>query len=109
MAAVPVERIAFRLARMGMPERVAWACERPDGGRGFGFTGGHVHWNYAHDDLRKLLLNALCWIAKVEVPPGGVQTETPTAEEMEANLAGDRPQNWTRERTRQMIEQLNKN
>ena len=27
-------------ARMGMPEHVAWAYERPGGGRSFGFTGG---------------------------------------------------------------------
>src|SRR6185369_9360552 len=25
------------------PQHVAWAVQRPDGGRGFGFTGGHFH------------------------------------------------------------------
>ena len=63
----------------------------PDGGRGFGFTGGHTHWVYAQNDFRKLILNAICWIAGVEVPPDGVATKTPTAEQMEANLQGDRP------------------
>jgi hypothetical protein len=35
-------------ARRGMPEHVAWARVRSDGGRGFGFTGGHSHWNWAN-------------------------------------------------------------
>ena len=93
--------------RMGMPEHVAWAYERPDGSRGFGCSGGHTHWVYAQNDLRKLMLNAVCWIAKIEVPAGGVPTPTPTVEEMEANLQGDRPQNWNADRTRQMIQKLN--
>ncbi|TXH01385.1 MAG: hypothetical protein E6R05_05725, partial [Candidatus Moraniibacteriota bacterium] len=29
----------------GIPQHTAWAFERPDGGRSFGFTGGHFHWN----------------------------------------------------------------
>lgn len=95
-------------SRKGMAEHVAWACEREDGGRGFGFTGGHVHWNYAQNQLRTLLLNALCWIAKVEVPPEGVQTRTPTAEEMEANLEGPRPPRWKTDQTQRIIDHLNK-
>jgi trehalose utilization protein len=93
---------------MGMPEHVAWAYQRPDGGRGFGFTGGHVHWNYAHNQLRKLLLNAFCWIAEIEVPAGGVATKTPTVEEMEASLEGDRPEGWTRQRTQKIIDEINR-
>ncbi|MGE5296748.1 MAG: ThuA domain-containing protein [Solirubrobacterales bacterium] len=94
-------------ARKGMAEHVAWAYERPNGGRGFGCTGGHTHWVYAQNDFRKLMLNAVCWIAKVEVPAGGVPTRTPTVQEMEANLAGDRPADWTPGRTREIIEQMN--
>lgn len=93
--------------RMGLPEHVAWAYERPDGGRGFGCSGGHTHWVYAQDDFRKLMLNALCWIAKVEVPTGGVLTPTPTVAEMEANLQGKRPENWSADKTKQTIERLN--
>jgi len=79
-------------SRMGMPEHVAWAYERPDGGgRGFGYTGNHWHWNWAHDDVRTLVLNALVWIARAEVPPGGVRTKTPTIAELEANLDSKRP------------------
>ncbi|MDP6633895.1 MAG: ThuA domain-containing protein [Phycisphaerae bacterium] len=53
-------------------EVIAWAVERKDGGRGFGFTGGHFHKNWAIEDCRKMILNAIWWTAKVEVPAGGV-------------------------------------
>ncbi len=95
-------------ARVGMPEHVAWAYERPEGGRGFGCTGGHTHWVYAQDDFRKLMLNAMCWVAQVEIPPEGVPTKTPTPEEMEAHLQGDRPQDWSSDRTREIIDQMNR-
>ncbi len=93
--------------RLGMPEHVAWAYERPDGGRGFGCTGGHMHWVYAQNDFRKLMLNAICWTVRVEIPTGGVPTPTPTVEQMTANLEGERPADWTAERIRKTIEQLN--
>ena len=66
-------------------QHVAWGVERPDGGRGFGFTGGHFHKGWANDDQRKLVLNAILWTAKVEVPAQGVPSKV-TPEEMEANL-----------------------
>jgi type 1 glutamine amidotransferase len=59
----------------GAPQHVAWACERADGGRGFGFTGGHYHRNWANDQFRKVMLNAILWVAKAEVPPDGVRSE----------------------------------
>lgn len=60
-------------ARKGMSEVVGWAFERPGGGRGFGFTGGHSHKNWENENFRKVVLNALVWIAGVEVPAGGVR------------------------------------
>jgi len=70
----------------GESQHVAWAYERPDGARGFGFTGGHVHMNWQHDDNRKLMLNAILWTANVEIPKDGVPSKTPTKEEMHSNL-----------------------
>jgi hypothetical protein len=64
---------------------VSWAYERPDGGRGFGFTGAHFHANWGHEDFRRLVLNAILWLAKVEVPAGGVQSQV-TAADLAANL-----------------------
>jgi type 1 glutamine amidotransferase len=69
----------------GEPQHVAWAFERADGGRGFGFTGAHFHKNWKEDNFRKLVLNAIVWAAKVEVPEAGVPSTTPTEEEMQAN------------------------
>jgi len=70
----------------GESQHVAWTYERADGGRGFGFTGGHVHMNWQNDDNRKLMLNAILWTAKVKIPEGGVKSNTPTKEEMHSNL-----------------------
>ena len=77
----------------GEKQHVAWAYERPDGGRGFGFTGGHFHKNWQQDDFRKLVLNAIVWTAKCEVPEGGVFSRTPTDIEMEANQDYPKPEN----------------
>jgi type 1 glutamine amidotransferase/glucose/arabinose dehydrogenase len=51
---------------------VGWAVERKDGGRGFGFTGGHFFSNWWLPDFRRLVLNAIAWTAKIDVPDGGV-------------------------------------
>ncbi len=95
-------------ARMGMPEHVAWAYERADGGRGFGFTGGHWHWSWASNDFRKLVLNSLVWTAGAEVPADGVTSKTPSIEELEANQDYQQPGNWDREKIEKLIEQWNR-
>lgn len=60
-------------------ERVqAWAFERNDGGRAFGFTGLHFLSSLDEPQLRRLLLNAIFWTAKIDVPHGGVRTAAPT-------------------------------
>jgi type 1 glutamine amidotransferase len=63
---------------------VAWAIERPDGGRGFGFSGGHMHKNWANDNFRKIVLNAVAWTAKATVPTDGIPSPTPTEAELNA-------------------------
>ncbi|MFZ9936556.1 MAG: ThuA domain-containing protein [Luteolibacter sp.] len=71
------------------PQHVMWVFERPaslGGGRGFGFTGGHFHRNWKHDDHRGVVLNAIAWIANLDIPETGVPTQTPTDEQMAANL-----------------------
>ncbi|MFC5050943.1 ThuA domain-containing protein [Rubritalea spongiae] len=70
----------------GREEALMWSVERPDGGRGFGFTGGHFHRNWQNDDFRKTILNALCWISKVEVPMDGVDSSPVSEEEIVQNL-----------------------
>ncbi len=84
-------------ARRDMPEHVCWVYERPDGGRGFGFTGGHFHWNWGHDMFRKTVLNGIAWIAKIEVPDGGIETPTPTLDELLENQDNSVPANFDRQ------------
>lgn len=78
----PYEHIQANAARA---EAMMWAVERADGGRGFGFTGGHFHDNWSNDDFRKVVLNAMVWIAKAEVPEGGVQSKLAEGD-IDANL-----------------------
>jgi hypothetical protein len=73
------------VAASGTPETMMWVYERPDGGRSFGFTGGHTHANWGDANQRKIMLNALLWIAKVDVPAQGVQ-DTITEADLAMNL-----------------------
>ncbi len=68
----------------GIPQTLMWAFERPTGGRGFGFTGGHYHQNWGNENFRRLVLNALVWAAGAEVPAGGIAS-TITPEQLKAN------------------------
>lgn len=71
----------------GLPQHVCWVVDREqDGGRGFGFTGLHFHDNWADDGFRTVVLNAICWIAKVEIPEEGIASPTPNQAELDANL-----------------------
>ena len=69
----------------GREETMMWTYERKDGGRGFGFTGGHTHANWGDENQRKVVLNAIVWIAKADVPGNGVES-TVTPEQLAANL-----------------------
>ena len=53
---------------------VGWAVERADTGRGFGFTGGHFYENWWNEDFRRMIVNAIAWTAKIEIPPQGIET-----------------------------------
>ncbi|MCC9607150.1 DUF1080 domain-containing protein [Blastopirellula sp. JC732] len=77
-------------AMLGQPQHVAWAAERPDGGRGFGFTGGHFHTNWGDDNFRKVVLNAIVWVAGDEVPAGGIESKSLTKDDLEG-LLGPNP------------------
>jgi hypothetical protein len=78
----------------GRAETMMWAYEQPVPGekgeqrdlhRGVGFTGGHTHRNWLEPSFRKVVLNALLWICKVEVPTDGVASEV-TEEDIKANM-----------------------
>jgi hypothetical protein len=67
----------------GKKQVMAWAYERPDGARGFGFTGLHKHANLGNDNMRTLLLNAVAWVAKLQVPDTGVPSKPLGRDELE--------------------------
>ena len=87
---------------------MAWARERADGGRGFGITGGHVHWNWGHDQFRKLVLNAIIWTAKMEVPANGVTTSPISVQDLEANQDEEPPADHNPARIQKMLDEWNK-
>jgi type 1 glutamine amidotransferase len=66
-------------------EIVTWAVERADGGRGVGFTGGHYHKNWGIDAQRRMIVNAILWVAKVAVPKSGAKCDIST-EDLTQNL-----------------------
>jgi hypothetical protein len=78
---------ALEDVKAGKPQHVAWAFDRPDGGRGFGFTGYHNYSNLTNDSFRTLLLNAAAWTAKLEVPKDGIATKTPTKDDLDRLFA----------------------
>jgi type 1 glutamine amidotransferase len=78
------------VAQSGREETMMWTFERPDGGRSFGFTGGHKHVNWANDDCRKVVLNAILWIAKADVPSKGVESKV-APQELAENMDPKKP------------------
>jgi len=63
---------AYKDVQAGKAQVVAWAFERPDGGRGFGFTGLHNHANLGNENVGRLLANAVAWVTKLPVPESGL-------------------------------------
>lgn len=70
----------------GEPQHMMWVSENEGGSRGFGFTGAHFHNNWKNDSYRLVVLNAISWIAKAEVPAGGVPLKPVTDADLDANL-----------------------
>src|SRR5437773_805553 len=64
----------------GRPEIVAWTFDRDNGGRSFGFTGGHFHRNWGEENFRRLVVNAILWTAKLEVPRDGAKVDLDPAD-----------------------------
>jgi hypothetical protein len=56
----------------GEDEMVAWAWERPDGGRSFGFSGLHFHDNWRLPEYRRLVAQGVLWSLRLPIPKGGL-------------------------------------
>lgn len=94
-------------ARKGQMEHLVWVFERPGGGRGFGFCGGHRQWNWGQDDFRKIALNAIVWVAGAEVPADGVETPRPGAAQLMRNFGKPVPKKINVERFDRMLAEMN--
>jgi type 1 glutamine amidotransferase len=69
----------------GQSEVLSWVVERNDGGRGFGYTGGHFHENWGNEHNLTYVLNALVWLSGLDVPADGVQCRVSEAD-LQENL-----------------------
>ncbi len=76
-------------AAKGQAETLMWAVEREDGGRGFGFTGGHYHDGWDNVSMRRLILNAMLWVSEVDIPEGGAPFTISTEESDALIKAGE--------------------
>ena len=82
------DRLNKKLKRSATPAEltVFWAKESKEGTRGAGITGAHFHKNWAHDDFRKQVMNAIVWTAKLPVKPSGVVSPPITEQQINLNL-----------------------
>lgn len=56
-------------------ETVAWAWQRPDGGRSFGFSGLHFHANWQRPEYRRLAVQAILWATNEPIPERGANVD----------------------------------
>ncbi len=89
------------------PQHMAWATERADGGRGFGCSGGHVHWNWGHNEFRKFFLNAIVWTAGLDVPAEGVSPGVLTIDDLLQNHDEPVPADFNKARYQAMLDEWN--
>ncbi|MEK6260874.1 MAG: family 16 glycoside hydrolase [Planctomycetota bacterium] len=89
------------------PQHMAWATQRPDGGRGFGCSGGHVHWNWGNDQFRKLMMNAIVWTSGLDVPAGGVNAGKVTVDDLLQNHDEPIPADFNKARIQALLDEWN--
>ena len=89
-------------------QHVAWTYERPNGGRSFGFTGGHYHWNWGHDQFRRVVANAIVWTAGIDIPENGLQFSPIDALELAEMTDDPIPPQWDPQPIQDMLDEANK-
>jgi type 1 glutamine amidotransferase len=57
----------------GHRETVAWAWQRSDGGRSFGFSGLHFHENWNMPEYRRLVVQGIVWSMGGTIPISGLK------------------------------------
>lgn len=61
-------------------ETVAWAWQRPDKGRSFGFSGLHFHDNWRLPEYRRLVAQAVVWSLGLPISKDGLKVDLPQEE-----------------------------
>lgn len=96
--ATPILTSQIRDGGESSQRTVAWAFDRPGGGRSFAFSGLHHLSGLDSPELRKLLLNAVAWTAGLDVPAGGVESGPPVGAAGAMLTKADKvqvlPQSW---------------
>lgn len=59
----------------GVTQTVAWAWQRGDSGRSFGFSGGHFHKNWERVEYRRLMTQAVLWCLDLPIPAAGMAVD----------------------------------
>lgn len=59
----------------GEKETVAFAFERPDGGRSFGYSALHFHDTWKHPEVRRLVAQSVLWSLKLPIPKDGLPVD----------------------------------
>ncbi len=59
----------------GKAETVAWAWERPDGGRSFGYSGLHFYRNWDPPACRRMVAQGVLWTLKLAIPKTGLNVD----------------------------------
>jgi type 1 glutamine amidotransferase len=59
---------------------VGWAWSRPNGGRSFGFSGGHFHKNWELEAYRRMVTQAIVWTVRMPIPKDGLNVEIAPAD-----------------------------
>ncbi len=87
----------------GEPQHVAWAYNRPDGGRSFGFTGGHYHWNWGRTEYVRLVSNAIVWTSQADLPSDGLAVSAVPIAKLKVGQDEDKPADFDAESIRQQF------
>ena len=78
----------------GEPQHLAWAFNRANGGRSFGFTGGHFQWNWSKQPYRQLVGNAIAWTAGLDPASAKAAPEQIPVNELMENQDEAKPANF---------------
>jgi hypothetical protein len=65
----------LKVAIDGELQTVAWAWERPDKGRSFGFSGLHFHKNWGQTAYRRMVAQGIVWTLKLPIPAVGFNVD----------------------------------